>query len=53
MKGKKRKRTLEMKKTTKTSKMGHPGYKSCYAKKHKFLAQNGGWGFEYPDKPWK
>ena len=26
---------------------------SNYARKKKFLDKNGGFGFDYPDKPWK
>jgi hypothetical protein len=30
-----------------------PGRKSNYARKWEFLHRNGGFGFEYDDKPWK
>ena len=54
MKGKKKIEVLQHKKSVKASKMSRPGYKSTYAKKKKFLSQNGGYGFQYPaPKPWK
>lgn len=30
-----------------------PGGQSKYGRKEAFLLANGGWGFEYPNKPWK
>lgn len=29
------------------------GSTSRYARKKKYLVKNGGWGFQYPEKPWR
>jgi len=52
-KGKNRKQMFAAKKAGKESRMGRPGAKSNYAKKKSFLRTAGGFGFGYPDKPWK
>lgn len=41
------------KKASKEMGMKNPGGESKYAKKKKWLARNGGFGFNYPDKPWR
>ena len=53
MKSQKRQKQFAQKRATKENRMKKPGYKSNYAKKRLFLISNGGWGFDYPDKPWK
>lgn len=52
-KGKERRKAQSMKVAAKKAQMQKPGHKSTYAKKHVFLTANGGWGFEYHEKPWK
>ena len=37
----------------KTLSMGKPGEASLYARKKAYLTRHGGFGFEYPSKPWK
>ena len=49
----KRRTMLSQKKIEKENKMKTPGHKSDYAKKKDYLRKNGGFGFQYPDKPWK
>ncbi len=41
------------KKAAKEAGMTRPGGQSNYAKKHRWLAAHGGFGFNYPDKAWK
>ena len=53
MKRDKRKKTLAQKRAVKSNRMTRSGEKSNYAKKREFLSRNGGWGFEYAEKPWK
>lgn len=45
--------TLQARKVNKERIMATPGQKSNYAKKRTFLIKHGGFGFDYPDKPWK
>ena len=53
-KSKTRQKLFAAKRIAKENKMKKPGAKSPYAKKQRFLATNGGFGFEYPEpKPWK
>jgi hypothetical protein len=48
-----RRKALDAKKAAQKARMGKPGTASVYARKRVFLNRNGGFGFHYPDKPWK
>jgi len=53
-KGKKRQKLLSEKRVAKKHRMENPGAESNYAKKARFLAKYGGFGFDYSEpKPWK
>lgn len=52
-KSERRWKALVAKKLAKETAMKKPGFKSKYALKSAFLAKHGGFGFDYPDKPWK
>ena len=46
---------MNMKKKTRKTKPDNPTAKgnSRYAKKKAYLRKHGGFGFDYPNKPWK
>ena len=52
-KSKRRQAMFARKRVQKEQRMKKPGARSPYAKKKDFLRNNGGWGFDYPSKPWK
>jgi hypothetical protein len=53
MKGKRRRKLAAAKARKKTAEYKAGGGKSRYARKARFLAAQGGWGWQYPDKPWR
>lgn len=52
VKGKRKQELLAHKAQKKTS-MFRPGGQSHYARKRAFLNREGGWGWQWPGKPWK
>lgn len=52
-KGQTRRRAMADKKLRKARAMENPSFSSLYGRKRKYLDREGGWGWEYPDKPWK
>ena len=52
MKTEKRKKMFSRNRQSKANAMKSPGFKSRYGSKRVFLVGNGGWGWEYKDKPW-
>ena len=53
MKNSERNKRIIQKRQAKKKAMAYPGRKSNYTKKKEFLHSNGGFGFQYEDKPWK
>lgn len=54
MAGKNRAKDKAAKKARKAKAMRNPSFESKYGRKKKFLAREGGWGWEYTEpKPWK
>lgn len=48
-----RRKLIESKRAQKKAQQGKPGQQSRYARKKAFLMKNGGFGFNWPNKPWK
>ncbi len=48
-----KRKKMAMRKERKERGMQRPGAKSMYARKRAYLTRYGGWGFDYPTKPWK
>jgi hypothetical protein len=53
MKSDKRKKIVSGKAAAKEHRLNNPGFKSNYARKKAYLYIHGGFGFDYPDKPWR
>ena len=53
MKSRLRQRQQDSKVARKRAAMDRPGGRSNYARKRTFLRTNGGWGKDYPNKPWR
>jgi len=53
MAGKNRDRQKAEKRVRKEREMRHPSGQSAYGRKRQFLITHGGFGFQWPEKPWK